>query len=354
MIFNNRVTTITQDKFIPSIVDQINNSNVYTCRVLASPRPWSGETVKQPVQTANSTTGGSFSGLDTFSTAATNTRSTMSWNVKAFYQSIVIPGIEKAVNAVSETRVLSLVAAQMEEAKNSAINTLGGLFYGVGSGDDIEGLELIVDDGTNTSTYGGVTRSTNTWVNAGVTASVGDLTLLVMSQMDDEVSAASSTQESPSIIITTKNIWTFYEQLLNPTVVAQYQTLGYPQVNAYTPVGQMMRGAELKGGAGFNSLTFRGKPVVADDKCPSGVMYFLNERYLEFQKLTSPDLQAIGMANQVTEGVYSDKTAPSAFQLKELQMPTNQFGEVGQLILMGNNIARQPRRNGKLTGVTGS
>lgn len=352
MIFNERVTSITQDKFIPNVVDQINNSNVLTCRILSKPKPWSGETVKQPSQYANSTTGGSFSGMDTFQTSATSTVKTMSWNVKAFYQSLVIPGIEKAVNAVSETKVLSLVAQKMDEAKNSAINSIGTLMYSTGLGDDIEGLGLIVDDGTATSSYGGLTRSTNTWVNAQLSASGGTITLDNMATVHDNCSAAGSESESPNLMVTTKSVWTFYESLLNPTVTANYNAEGYPMVNGSTAPGTVQKSNGLGGRGGFRALTFRGLPVVADDKCTSQTLFFLNERYLEFQSLKSPDLKQISMANEVTVGVYSEKATPTAFQMKDLQMPTNQFGEVGQLILMGNFIARQPRRNGKLTGIT--
>ena len=43
---------------------------------------------------------------------------------------------------------------------------------------------------------------------------------------------------------------------------------------------------------------------------------------------------------------------PSAFQFRELMSPVNQYGEVGFLVLLGNLIHKQPRRNSKLTGVT--
>jgi hypothetical protein len=34
--------------------------------------------------------------------------------------------------------------------------------------------------------------------------------------------------------------------------------------------------------------------------------------------------------------------------------PINQFGEIGALIVMGNLICRAPRRQGKITGITGA
>lgn len=54
---------------------------------------------------------------------------------------------------------MSLVASRMDKAKNSMANSLGDLFFGYGAGKDIEGLGLIVDDGTATTSYGGITRA---------------------------------------------------------------------------------------------------------------------------------------------------------------------------------------------------
>ena len=105
MDFSNRVLTTVQDKFIPSIVDSINGSSLISLRVMSKPKPWSGPTIKQGIMTSNSTTGGSFDGLDTFDAAVTNTRKQLSWAPKGFYQSIVVPGIEEAVNAVSYTHL---------------------------------------------------------------------------------------------------------------------------------------------------------------------------------------------------------------------------------------------------------
>jgi hypothetical protein len=79
MVFTDRVVDITYQELLPRLVDQINNSNIWTARVLSNPKNWRGVTLNLPIETANSTTGGSFSGMDTFPTAATN-------NTRLLYQ----------------------------------------------------------------------------------------------------------------------------------------------------------------------------------------------------------------------------------------------------------------------------
>src|SRR6202012_3590742 len=78
------------------------------------------------------------------------------------------PGIERDINANNEKQVLRLLSTRLDEAKVSAAVGVGTTLYGMGAGKDFDGLGLIVDDGTNSSSYGGLTRSTNPFVNATV------------------------------------------------------------------------------------------------------------------------------------------------------------------------------------------
>lgn len=356
MVFPERVTSITRNEILPSIVDFVNNSNIFTARVTSSPKSWKGTTIDQPIRVANSTTGGSFDGLDQFDTSATNNTRHLSWYVKAYEQTVVIPGIEKAVNGTKDSQVLSLVADRLDEAKNSLTDAIGDLLYAYGTGKDIEGLGLIVDDGTATSSYGGLSRADFPSVNADVTpASSGNLTLDLVSAEFDAVSSAGSGQESPTIALTTKAVWSLFEKVLGAKLHANYDATsikGYNRVSGKTPVGTSVPAEALKGALGVDAISYRGKPVVADDKAPSGTFFWLNEHYLEFRRLQSPDLESVSSKNQVTEGVNKDMEQPSFLQLRDFLKPVNQFGEIGALIVMGNLIHRQPRRNGKITGIT--
>lgn len=356
MVFTDRVVDITYQDILPSIVDQINNSNVFTARVLSKPSQWKGITENQPIETANSTTGGSFSGMDTFPTAATNNTRLMTWYLSAFEQSVVVPGIEQAVNANSDKQVLRLLATRLDEAKISAAQAIGVQFYGTGAGKNFDGLGLIVDNGTVSASYAGVNRATSPFINADVTPVAGGIiTLDYLSSEFDNVSAASSNSESPTMGLTTKAIWTFIEGLIQPMVSARYDTLqvrGYDRIDGGTPVGISVPAAQLTGFAGFNVITYRGRPIAADDNCTSQTFFWLNENYLEFKRLTDNSLRQISSTVQVTEGFYKDVPFPSAWQFRDMISPVNQYGQVGLLLLMGQLIHRQPRRNGKLTGIT--
>lgn len=356
-VFTDRVADITYQEILPSVVDQINNSNILLAKVLSKPGTWKGATENQPITIANSSTGGSFSGMDNFPTGATNNTRLLTWYVAAYEQSVVVPGIEKAVNGNSEKQVLRLLATRLDEAKISAMQSIGTLFYGYGSGKDFDGLGLIVDNGTNTASYAGVTRSTNPYINADQTSVTnGAVSLDYASSEFDNVSAAGSQMESPTLGLTTKAGWTFFEGLMQPMVSGRYETIGirgYDRVDGGTPPGGVSKPSEgTTGHGGFNALVYRGRPLVADDNCSTGTFFWLNEYYLEFKRLIDSDLNQIGSTVEVTEGFYKNVPMPSAFQFRELMSPVNQYGEVGLLILMGNLIHKQPRRNGKLINIT--
>lgn len=355
MVLTDRVADITYQDILPSIVDQINNSNVFLARILNKPGRWKGIYEAQPIEIANSTTGGSFSGMDVFPTSATNNTRLMTWYLAAFEQSVVVPGIERAVNANNDKQVLMLIKTRLDEAKISANQAVGQIAYGLGSGKDFDGLALIVDNGTNSSSYAGITRATNTYINADVTAvASGIITLDYLSSEMDNVRAASSTSETPTLGLTTKTIWTYIEGLIQPMVSARYETLqlrGYDQIDGGTPNGSVRPANKMSGFAGFDAITYRARPLVADDNCTSQTFFWINENYMEFKRLQDDSLRQISSTVVVTEGYYKDVPFPSAWQFREMIAPVNQYGEIGLLILMGNLIHRQPRRNGKLTGI---
>jgi hypothetical protein len=359
--FPARVTDITYQNIMPSIVDQINNSTVFLARTLNRPGSWRGVYESQPIETANSVTGGFFTGMDPFPTSATNNTQLLTWYVAAYEQSVVVPGIERAINSFSPKQVLSLLKTRLDEAKTSAIISVSTASYAYGSGADIDGLGLIVDNGASSSSYAGITRSTNTFINGDITnvgsVNSGIITLDYLSSEQDNVRAASSRQETPTMGLTTKTDWTYIEGLIQPMVSARYDTLqlnGYDQVDGGTPMGTSRKYGQTSAFAGFDAITYRARPIVADDACTSGNFFWLNENYIEFRRLVDDSLRQISSTLEVTESYLKDVGFPSAWQYREQLMPVNQYGTIGFLLLMGNLICRQPRRNGLLTGISGN
>lgn len=351
---NARVTNTTLEQIIPKVVDTVNKSSWVLRRTMSSPKPWNGRLVQQAITTSNSTQGTSFKGVETFTTAVEFSPVVMTWYATGYAQPVTISQVERGINQTPLGQI-NLYKASFEFAQNSMSNALGTILYGFGTGNDFDGLGLIVDDGTSASTYAGLSRTTYTQINCGgstglVAASGGVLDLATMDSADDAASVSGLISETPNVVVTTRAVWSLYGQLLEPVKMATYNAIGGNIQPGDAGIDQPTgAGTTLNGGSSF--LTYRGKPVRRDDKATSGVMFFVNEMWLEFNSLSIPGLQTVRVANQATEGVY-DKVPPTAFQWRDLMSPVNQLAEVGIFVVYGNLIHRNPNRNEKITGIT--
>src|SRR3990167_173664 len=155
-----RIITTTAQKLAPYVVDGVHGSSVLAGRVLARPISWTqGQYHRVPLQYQESETGGAFVGLGDFNTSAVSVDVNQQWQAKGDYQNVTLVLADIAHNQ-TEAGVINLVKRQMDVAKAAAIARIGSTFYGLGTGDNMDGLRLQVDDGTSTSSYAGLTRTT--------------------------------------------------------------------------------------------------------------------------------------------------------------------------------------------------
>lgn len=352
---SDRVLSITEEQYVPVVIDAVLNSNVFLARVFQREiKRWSGRTMQIPLQHSKPTSGGSFASTDTFDTSAQDTRTRQEFGAKQYYQNVTIVGVEASYNQ-TDAQVLDIVKVTMEEAKNAMTDGIGDLLYGSGTGNNFQGLGKIVDDGTNTSTYGELSRTTYPLLNSTVQAAGGGaLDLDLLATVFRGASAASSANQTPSVIVTTETVYDLYESLLTPTVRSNYESYGRPQVTAFSKPGTTITAstALTVGTQGFDVLTWRGRPFVADEKCNSGVLFQLNENYLHWYKLKGYGLKEYSTTSGGVDSVANEDKRTYPIQWKSLQMPTNQYADIGQFIALGNLISGHTRRHGKATAIT--
>lgn len=352
--FSQRVISITQDTIVPKVFDNYLSDNFITYRFISNGKKWTGETLKFPIKISKNTSGGSFSGLDTHSVATVDTRITLSYDLRAYEIQVAIPGLEKLVNGVSESQILDLVKVEMESSANDAADDIGTMLYldGTGNGSkDFNGFGNLIDDGTTATSVGNQSRSTYPTLAGVRTASGGTMTLTKLDTLYTGVAGGSASKQKPTVIISDETVWNLGTSLLAPTVQANYQANGFPMVTRNSK-GAMSAG-DLKGALGFTSIIYRGVPWVADEKAPTQTVWFVNEEYIQWYGLKDPDMQQVSVGSNI-DGVYAE--APSGntgLQFSGMMKPVNQYGEVGHIYLFGNLTTSQPRRQGRLTGVTG-
>jgi len=353
--YGNRVDHTTERKLHAKVVDSVLNNPTLWSRFNGMGKTFQGKTQDFTLKITDSALGEFFTGLETLSTAASDTTLQLSYAHTAFAQPVVSIMLESMANTGS-ARTIPLNAFKLDEAVAEAREVLGAAVYGTGAGDEPNGLEILVD---SAGTIGGQARGTYSALASTETASGGTLTLAKLATLEDATSATGVTSELPTLNVTTKTIWSLYEQLLNPTVTANYADIGY---NALSVRGDsvLKSRAQLKGAAGFTALTYRGVPVIKDDFATSGVWYMLNENYMGWYGRTivpeeyKSELTSVSLGTPSTmEGVSNAPSPSHGWFFQKMKMMPNQAGMIGRYYVVGQMCTSQPRRSGKLTGLSG-
>lgn len=350
MEFSTNLQAITQTGLAPKVVDTVLKGNVLALRLLGNAQKWRGRKIEKAIQFQKPTTGGSFSGLDPLATNKSDTKRRLSFDLRGYYQSVVIEGMEDDVTASDPQAAVGLVVEAMEEAGNAMADSVAELIYGDGTGNsnkDFLGLKAIVDDGSVVATYGGLGRSTYTTIKGTRTAITGGLTNLSVLATAD--SAARHGTDRVTLHVTGEAKWNELEALIQPTINTNVQGDGYKQV---TRTGIVQNQAALKGEVGFDALYYRGAPVVADQKCPDLYWYGLNEKHLAWYGLKSnnPKYKPVDLGgNQNIEGSYDQVPSKNmGVNFSGLMNSQNQYGQIGFFILLGNLISFNPNRHFQL------
>lgn len=331
---SNFVSDLTQDRFIPKVVDNIYGGNLLLMRLWRNHKTWNGGTkIVQPVYLKPVTNVGSYSGFDTFGMTQETKTALANFDPSQVYASVVISGIQRALNA-GDSKVIDLITSELDITAEAIKQELGSELYGDGlgnNGKDFLGLAAAVDDGTSVVTYGGLSRATYPTWKSTVTAQSGSLTLANLAADFDAVSIGS---DMPTLIVTTPAIFSIYEALLTPTVSNQFSQNDFRM----TGDGLVKIGGTVAGNQGFRALTFRGIPIVADAKCPAGNIYMLNENHLTWWIIPQP--------------AEFGRSENRGFGWTGWKEGINQDAIAGQLLLYGQFTTDSPRTQARRTGVT--
>jgi hypothetical protein len=344
MAFSQEIQDLANNNIAPKIVDGILGGNLFAMRFVGNGKKFRGHNNPVEMKYKKSTLGGSYSGMGNFSTAVEANTVKLTWDPKSYEQPVTMNNLDVAVN--KNDGVVDYVKYRMTSAQQDMVDDLGDIFYGSGGGSDFDGLAKIIDDGSVSSTYGGQTRSSYDALDANVTTAIGTLEL---DHVQASISAIEIGKEKPTLIVTTKAIYDILEKLMYPTAQAQYNAVR----GNLTRRGFSKQGNGLAGELGFAAISYRGIPVVADDKCTAGYIYYINENWLYWAGLAHP---VHGMVNLGTGAIETPSDAPSGnhgIAWTGLKEPINADGQTGQFILYGQMICEQPRFQGVDQGITG-
>jgi hypothetical protein len=216
-----------------------------------------GTKIVEPLIYGQNSTVKSYSGYDSISLTAQTGITAAEYEWKQYAASIAISGIEEAKNN-GEQEIINLLEAKIMQAEESMREGFNTMFFADGtgnSGKDWNGLGNIVEA---SGTVGGINRATSGneyWRSYEENTA----TALTLAQMSTAYNSVSVGNDHPDMVLTTQTLFEKYEALLQPQL-------------RYTDT----RTAD----AGFQNLLFKDAPVVYDEHCTAGIVYFLNSKYL--------------------------------------------------------------------------
>jgi hypothetical protein len=207
----------------------------------------------------------------------------------------------------------SFQQAEMEMAANLGV----GLWSNGSNPKQITGLDAAIDDGTVAASYGGITRSTNTWWKSARDGSTGTLSEGVL----NTVMGSAAKGGKHSTLICSRRM--------------QYnRAWALAQADQTFQMGPSGHDDQLAS-AGFTNILFNNVPWVVDDNVPDGAngtnskIFLLNEDFIHW--VTSPRAD---------------------FYLQPFQTPVNQDAMVSQLFWAGELVVTNCATQGVLTNIT--
>jgi hypothetical protein len=230
-----------------------------------------GYEIALPLDYAENSTYLRYTGYDPQNTAASDGLTAAKYDWAQISMHVTASGRELRMNNSSE-KMINLVKARLTNAKRTAANNMSVDIYSSGAlTNQIGGLAaLITSDGTGT--VGGIVSGTYTfWKNKFTETGTPSATTIIP-DMNTLWLQLNRGADQPDLIVSSHDFYQYYENAL--------------QANQ-----RYMK--ESEAGAGFESLVYKGKPVIFDSNTnfsvTNEIMYFLNTDYLWL--IQHPDAQ---------------------------------------------------------------
>ena len=265
-----------------------------------------GTSIVEHLLYEKSSGGGWYSGYETLDTTPQEGMKPAEFLWRQCAYSITISRLEERQNS-GKHRMIHLLEAKTAQAEQSIRDAIGAaLLASSRASKAINTLNALVD---SSGTIGGILRSSNSWWQSTETAS-GSFASQGISDMRTLYNTISSSagKDHPDIIITTRAIYEYYENTLQPQV--RYQSMEMAD-------------------AAFESLRFKGSDIIYDQYSNSGILLMLNSKYISL------------VIDKLTDFITTPFVRPS-----------QQDAKTAQILFMGNVTINNSRRLGKLTGIT--
>lgn len=313
----NDVTSKTNKFIIPALADNIYKASPVLTRLRTrnAERFEGGTTIKHPIMYAK-LRGGSFARGGSFDITYVNTDTALEVDIKFYYVNATVYGTDNVLNRGPEA-AMSYVESKLVNASARMADLMATDMYLDGTGtQNLDGFDEIIDNGNNITAYGGITRSDLVaagTANQGINGYYASVATLSLAALQTAYGAAWFGSEHPDLIATTQAVWDILWNKMQPQQRFMEESSDIAKI-------------------GFMSLRWNGAQITVDQYAPSGKIYLLNTKHIQFWMSTLPKYQ-FGFTGW-----------------KEAQ---NTDDVAGQYLWAGNLLVPVPRLFSRIVGVTG-
>ena len=304
------------------ITDVVFNASPITFRLKARNKDVvkGGLWIEQPWMYAKPNSGGWYTGPEILTTVPFDVVQDGSFPWAQLYNNVTVDGLTLN-QSESDEKAMDYLTAQFEMAKLDWLDTLAVGFWSDGSNPkSIIGINAAVDNGTVAASYGGITRSTNTWLNAQVDSTTTTMTLATLNAL---FGACTIGGRAPTVIAGDRANYIRYQNL------NQAPSSSGAVFNQFKNVAMV---DQQFASAGFDHLMYNNVPWLCDDHIDTvnatgdGTLFFLNEEYWTF---------VVGQGGN--------------FVIEDFVKPPNQDAMTAIMKLYAQLICANPARQGKFT-----
>ncbi len=335
------ITTTTNQYLAPFWTDLVLRDNYFFGKLMQKTKKWNGSQMVFPIKYQKGVASVAFNGFDLLPITQQPTAVNMTFYPTFVATNVALAGSELSVND-TPMQTLNLMKVTMEGRSQDAADDYGNFLQGDGTsfgGKAPSGLANIIDNGTVASTYGGLSRTTYTNLNATVTASGGTISLVKVRTLWNNISDGPVI---PDFIVTDYTTWGYFEQLQTP-----FQRNNQDFSSANRTVAQT---------SGYSEQRWDGMIISRDKKITTGYFYMMNLKFLDFYGLKWWEGQSVTpKAKDINGNVYVDKiySPGNTFTWTGMIKAYNQGTVNGFMIVGGQPICLAPFRQAVLTGVAG-
>jgi len=319
-IGTNDITSLARRWIMPEITDNIYGSNPVFFRLSKANKimPQGGTQLEIPLMYKKATSGGPYRGYDLLNVSPVDTVKNAVWDWKQQHEPVTVDGLT-LIKVDSPEAIVNWIKFKFAQADMQIADNLGvGLWSDGTNVKQIDGLDAAVDDGTVAATYGGITRSSNTWWK-----SVNDVstTAMTLASMNSVMGQASKGGKHSSLIVSRRMQYNRYWGLVQSAQHFEVAAGGHDEQLA---------------SAGFTNVLFNNVPWVVDDNVPDGTnssnskIFFLNEDF-----------------------IYWAVSPRADFYLQPFQTPVNQDAMVSQMLWAGNLMLSNCATQAKMSAIVG-